>query len=77
MWMYSGLSCLDSRSSKELSAAEINTWIHKVLDLGADLNPVASPARLREGVANTRDSMFGHVSVAYMILSFHCTRNLE
>jgi hypothetical protein len=48
--MYLGPSYLDRPSSEELSAVEINTWIHKVLDLGADLNPRAGPALLQEGL---------------------------
>jgi hypothetical protein len=54
----------------ELSAAEVNTQIHRVLDLGADPNPKAGPAPLHEKVASTRVIMFGPISVAYMILSF-------
>jgi hypothetical protein len=57
-------------SSQELSVSDIDTQIHKVLDLGADLNPWASPAPLQEGVASTRVSMFEPVSAAYVILSF-------
>jgi hypothetical protein len=71
MWMYLGPSCFDRSSSEELSAAEIKTQIHKVLDLGPDPNPGVSPAPLREGVASTRVSMFGPISVAYAILTFH------
>jgi hypothetical protein len=51
--------------------AEINTRIHKVLDLGANPSPMASPAPLQEGVASTRVNMFGPILVAYVILSFH------
>jgi hypothetical protein len=53
MWMYLGPSCLDRPSSKELGDTEINTWIHRVLTHGADLNPMAGPTPLREGVNNT------------------------
>jgi hypothetical protein len=49
---------------------EINTWIHKELDLGADLNPGTSPAHLQEGVVSIGVSMFGPISAAYMILYF-------
>jgi hypothetical protein len=55
---------------------EVNSRIHKVLDLGADLNPGAGPAPLQEGVASARVSMFGPISAAYTILSFHHTRDL-
>jgi hypothetical protein len=49
---------------------EINTWIHQVLDLGANSNPGAGPIPLQEGVACTRVSMFGTILVSYAILSF-------
>jgi hypothetical protein len=51
--------------------AEVNTKIHKVLDLGANPSPGASPTSLHEGVASNRVSMFGPISVAYVILFFH------
>jgi hypothetical protein len=50
---------------------EIDTQIHKVLDLGANLIPRAGPAPLQERIASTRVSMFGRVSMAYVILYFH------
>jgi hypothetical protein len=56
MWLYPGPSCLNRFFSEELSEAEINTQIHKVLDHGANLNPGAGLAPLREGVAITRVS---------------------
>jgi hypothetical protein len=46
MWMYPGPSYLNRPSSEGLSAAEINTQIHKVLDLGVDPNPRTGPASL-------------------------------
>jgi hypothetical protein len=46
MWLYLGPSCLDRPSSEELDAVEINTQIHKVLDLGANPNPEAGPSPL-------------------------------
>jgi hypothetical protein len=55
---------------------EINTEIHKVLDHGAHPNPEAGLAPLREGVANTRVSLFGSVPTAYAILSFHHAHGL-
>jgi hypothetical protein len=61
MWMYLGPSCLDRPFSDQLRDVEINTWIHKVLAHGADLNPRASPTPLREGVDNTRVSPFTSV----------------
>jgi hypothetical protein len=76
MWLYPGPSSLDCSFSEELSATEINTWIHKVLDHGANLNPWTGPTPLREGVANTWVSLFGSVSAAYAILSFHRARCL-
>jgi hypothetical protein len=58
MWLYPGPSCPDCPFFKELSNAEINTWIHRVLAYEADLNPRASPAPLREGVNSTMVSPF-------------------
>jgi hypothetical protein len=40
---------------------EINTRIHRVLAPGADLNPMASPAPLREAVDNTWVSPLGPI----------------
>jgi hypothetical protein len=40
---------------------EINTWIHKVLAHGADLNLGAGPVPLREGVDKTRVSQLESV----------------
>jgi hypothetical protein len=74
--MYPGPSCRDRPSSGELSAVVINTRIHKVLDLGANLNPGAGPAPLHEGFASTRVSMFGPVLAVYATLSFNCARDL-
>jgi hypothetical protein len=58
MWMYPKPSCPDRPFSEELGDVEINTQIHKVLAHGADLNPGAGPAPLREGVDNPRVSLF-------------------
>jgi hypothetical protein len=49
--MAKGVELSDRSFSEELSVADINTRIHKVLDHGANLNPGGSPAPLREGVA--------------------------
>jgi hypothetical protein len=76
IWLYPGPCCPDRSLSKELSLVEINTWIHKVLDHGANLNIRASLAPLKEGVANTRVSLLGLVSMAYGILSFHHVHGL-
>jgi hypothetical protein len=76
MLLYLGPSCPNHPSSEDLSAVEINTQIHRVLDLGANPNPGASPALFQEWVANTRVSTCGLVSVAYVILSFHRTHGL-
>jgi hypothetical protein len=54
IWLYPRPSCPDHPFSEELSDMEINTWIPRVLAHGADLNPEAGPAPLREGVDNTR-----------------------
>jgi hypothetical protein len=46
MWLYLGPSYLDCPASKELDAAYFNTQNHKVLDLGANLNPRVGHAHL-------------------------------
>jgi hypothetical protein len=71
MWLYLGPFCLGHSFSEELSETEINTCIHKVLDHGANLDPEASPAHLREGVASTRVSLFRSILVTCAILSSH------
>jgi hypothetical protein len=48
--LYLGPSCLDHPFFEELSAVEINTWIYKVLDLGAYPNPRAGPSPLPKGM---------------------------
>jgi hypothetical protein len=55
---------------------EVDSWIHKVLDLGVNPNPRAGLALLQEGVASARVSMLGLVSTAYVILSFYCAHDL-
>jgi hypothetical protein len=72
MWLYLGPSCPDRPISEELSAAEVDFWVHKVLDLGVNSNPRAGPAPLPERVANARVSMLDPVLAAFTILSFHC-----
>jgi hypothetical protein len=76
MRLYPGSNCLDRSFSEELSEAEINTWMHKVLDNEANLNPWASPAPSREGPASSRVSLFGYVSAICVISSSHRTRDL-
>jgi hypothetical protein len=44
--MYPGPSYSERTSSKELSAAEVDARIHKVLDLGLSLNPSIGPVPL-------------------------------
>jgi hypothetical protein len=44
--MYPGPSYSERTSSKELSIAEVDAQIHKVLDLGLSLNPRVSPVPL-------------------------------
>jgi hypothetical protein len=77
MWLYPGPSCLNRPSPEELSVAQVDSWIHKVLDLGVNLNPRADPVPLQEGVDSARVSTLGPISAAYVILSFHCTHGLE
>jgi hypothetical protein len=47
MWTYPRPSCLDCPSSEELSAAEVKARIHKVMDLGVQLNSGVDPIPLR------------------------------
>jgi hypothetical protein len=70
-----GIKFFDSSFSEELSKAEINIWIHKVLHHGANLSPRASPTPLREGVANARVSLLGSILAIYLILSSHSACN--
>jgi hypothetical protein len=41
MWAYSGSTCLDHPSPEELTTAEVENWIHKVLDSTAIPSPGA------------------------------------
>jgi hypothetical protein len=56
--------------------AEVDTQIHKVLDLRLNPNPQVGPAPLRRGVTSARVSTLGPISAAFAILSFHYTRDL-
>jgi hypothetical protein len=49
----------DRPFSEELDDADINTWIHKVLAHGADLNPGVCPIHLREGVSGALAACHG------------------
>jgi hypothetical protein len=55
---------------------EVDSQVHKVLDLGVNPNPRADPAPLQGGVANTKVTMLDVVSADFMILSFHCACGL-
>jgi hypothetical protein len=46
MWTYPGPSCPNHPSSQELSAVEVEEWIHKVLDLRVVLTPGSGPVPL-------------------------------
>jgi hypothetical protein len=76
MWMYPRPSFPDRPSSNKLSAVEVETWIHKVLDLGVNPTPGAGPIPLRRGIASVRVSTIGPVSTAFAILSFHYAHDL-
>jgi hypothetical protein len=54
---------------------EVDARIHKVRDLGVNPNHGVDPIPLRRAIASARVSMLGPISVAFMILSFHCTRD--
>jgi hypothetical protein len=76
MWTYLGPSSPDPPSSEDLSMVEVEAWIHKVLDLGVISTPGASPVPLRRGITSVRVSNLGPIDAAFMILSFHYTRDL-
>jgi hypothetical protein len=76
LWTYLGPYCPDRPSSEELSVAEVEPRIHKVLDLGVNLTPGADPVPLRRGITSVRVSTLGPVLEAFVILSFHCARDL-
>jgi hypothetical protein len=76
MWVYPGPSCPDCPSSEELSAAKVEDRIHMVLDLEVNPNLGPGPVPLRRGITSVRVSTSGTISVAFMILSFHCARDL-
>jgi hypothetical protein len=71
MWTYLGPSCPDRPSSEELSATEVEAWIHKVLDFGVIPTPNTGPAPLWRGNTSVKVSSLGPVSTPFMILSFH------
>jgi hypothetical protein len=75
IWVYPGSSCLNRPSPEELSAAEVEAWIHKVLDSAIITSHRASPDPLRRGIASVRVSTLGSISMAFTILSFHCARD--
>jgi hypothetical protein len=75
MGMYPGLNCPNGPSSDELSMAEIDTRIHKVLYLEVILNPRASLTPFQRGVTSLRVSTLGTISAAFAILSFHCAHD--
>jgi hypothetical protein len=75
MWAYPGSSCLYHNSPEELSAAEVESQIYKVLDSAIIPSHGAGPDPLRRGIASVRVSTLGPVSVALAILSFHCTHD--
>jgi hypothetical protein len=72
----SGTKLPDHPSSKELSAVEEEARIHKVLDLGVNLTPGASPIPLWRGIAIVIVSTLGPILVTITILPFHCTHYL-
>jgi hypothetical protein len=76
MWPYLGPSCPDRFSSEELSAAKVEVWIRKVLDLGVIPTPGADPVPLQRGIASVRASTLGPILAVFMILSLHYSRDL-
>jgi hypothetical protein len=72
MCLYLEPCCPNRPTSEELSAVEVNSRIQSALDVGANLNPQASPTPLQERVDSARVSTLGLILVAYAILHFHC-----
>jgi hypothetical protein len=75
MWKHPRMSYPNCPYSEKLSVAEINAQIHKVLDLGVNLNPGAGPVPVRRGITSVRVSTLGPILAALAILSFHCAHN--
>jgi hypothetical protein len=50
MWLYLRPSCPDCSFSVELDDLEIDSWIRRILTLGAHQNSGPSPTPLREAV---------------------------
>jgi hypothetical protein len=73
MWMYQGPSYPDCPSSEELSASEVEAWIHKVLDVLVNPNSDAGPVPLWRGITSVSVST---LSPIFAILSLHYTRDL-
>jgi hypothetical protein len=71
MWAYLGSSSLNRSSPEELSAAEVEAQIHRVIDF--IVNPLrgASSDPFRRGNASVSVSTLGPVSASFTILSFH------
>jgi hypothetical protein len=76
MWMYPGSSCPDCLSTKELSEGEVEARIHKVLDSAVIPSLCVGPDPLQRWIASVRVSTLGPVSIAFVILSFHCAHDL-
>jgi hypothetical protein len=76
MWTYSGPSCLDHPSSEELSVAEMEARIRKVLDLRVNMNPGSGPVPLWRGIASVRVGTLGPVSTTFMSIFFHYAHDL-
>jgi hypothetical protein len=55
---------------------EVEARIRKVLNLGVITTPGAAPVPLWRGIASVRVSTLGPISMAFTILSLHCTRDL-
>jgi hypothetical protein len=76
MWAYPGSNCPDRPSPEELSVAEVEAWIHKVLDSVVIPSPGTGPDTLQRGIASVRVSTLGPVSMAFAILSFDYAHDL-
>jgi hypothetical protein len=50
MWSYLGPSCPDNSFSAELKGEEVNSWVWRILALGAHRHSGSGPIPLRDGV---------------------------
>jgi hypothetical protein len=75
MWAYPRPRCLDHLGPEELSATEVETRMHKVLDSSIILSPDSGLDHLRRGITSVWASTLGPIYATFMILSIYPTRD--